>query len=394
MIISFELKGGKRTNKNGTRTVRVYINHNGREYYTTKYAVKPQHWDYKRARIKEAAPNGQSWYSELIRLKNDIEGLCLKNPNLPAQDIAKLIGRKSIDNLNSFWNNFTRDCENGKQKRAISTVKKYREALGSIEKFDLKFNRRSDFDTINKDWYDSYTGYLRTERKVNETTIGDHIKLIKSIMRMAYEAGVSTNQEYCKKYFRVTHQESESIVLSPEEIKLLESVDLTNFEHLQGERDRFLIQYYFLLRFGDTLLINKTNVFEQGKKMFLRVISEKTTTETVLPINKKAMVILKKYNFVLQKTTNQEANWKLKEIGQEAGVDTLTTISGNMRKKYHFITTHTARRSGATHLYLEGLPIKDLSHLLGHASVGQTEEYIKVSKLESAKKALDYAFFK
>lgn len=394
MFIQFELKGGKRLNVDGTRTIRMYISHNGNAYHTTKYAVKPSQWDSKRAKIKEDIPNAQLWSNELIRLKNEIEGLCLKHPSLAASEITKLIGKKSIENLHSFWTNFLRDCENGKQKRAWATIKKYREALGSIKKFNLKYNRRSDFDTINKEWYDSYTGYLRTERKLNETSVGDHIKLIKAIIRMAYDLGISTNIEFQKKYFKVTKQESDSIYLTEDEILLIENVDLTNFIHLQAERDRFLLSYYFLLRFGDSLLINKGNVFDQNGKKFIRNISEKTKIESVLPIAPKALSLLKKYNYSLPQISNQKANDKLKEIGDEAGIKTMTTISGVTKKKYHFITSHTARRSAATNLYLQGLPLKDLSHLLGHTKTSQTEQYIKMSKLESARKALDFAFFK
>lgn len=394
MFIQLELKGGKRMNVDGTRTIRAYISHNGKAYYTSKYAVKPSQWDGRRAKIKEDVPNSQLWNNELVRLRNDIEGLCLKHPNLSASDIVKMIGKNSIETLKSFWEQFLVDCANGKQKRSASTAKKYKEALGSIEKFDLKYERRSDFDTMNMKWYEDYTGYLRSERKLNETSVGDHIKLIKAIMRMAYDVGISANIVFQKRDFKVTHQPSDSIYLTEEEIKLIEDVDLTNFSHLQNERDRFLLSYYFLLRFGDSLLVNETNIFKQNGKTFIKIISEKTNVESILPVNSKALVLLKKYNYSLPKISNQKANDKLKEIGEEAEIKTMTTLLGVTRKKYHFISSHTARRSAATHLYLQGLPLKELSHLLGHKKISQTEEYIRVSKLESAKKAFDLPFFK
>ncbi len=393
MNISFELRRGE-ANKDGTRTVRAYVFHNGKAHISTPYKVLPVNWDKRKQRIKETHPNVFAYNSALVVLRNDIESLCLKHPKLPALDIAKLIGKNSIETLKSFWEKFLIDCANGKYKRSLTTVKKYKEALGSIEKFNLKYNRRSDFDTINNEWYDSYTGYLRSERKLNETSVGDHIKLIKAVMRMAYDAGISTNIEFQKKYFKVTHQASDSIYLTEEEIGLIEKVDLTNFVHLQAERDRFLLSYYFLLRFGDSLLINETNVFKQNGKMFIKNISEKTNIESILPVNPKALALLKKYNYSLPKISNQKANDKLKEIGEVAEIKTMVTLLGVVRKKYHFITSHTARRSAATHLYLQGLPLKELSHLLGHTKTSQTEEYIRVSKLESAKKAFDLPFFK
>ncbi len=393
MTIAFELRPGD-ANKNGTKTIRVYVSRNGKTYFTTDHKVVPSLWDKKRQRIRETHPNAFILNSALTTLRNEIESICVKNSNLNAKDIVRLIGKNSVDTLSSFWKKFVQDCENGKHKRSLSTVKKYREALGSIEKFDEKYNRRTDFDTINNEWYDSYLGYLRIERKVNETTIGNHIKLIKAVMRMACDMGVSTNVEYKKRYFKKTSQESDSIYLTEEEIGLWEKVDLSGLKHLQAERDRFLISYYFLLRFGDSLEVNKSNVFTQGKKSFLKTISGKTKTEVIIPINPKALILLNKYDYKLPVITNQEANWKLKEIGHEAEIKTVVTCGKETLQKYHFITSHTARRSAATHLYFQGLPIKELSHLLGHSKISQTEEYIKVSKLESAKKALNYAFFK
>lgn len=391
MNIKFILRDS--AGKNNQYKIRCYIQHNGRAYHNTKLSVDKSDWDANNGRAKLVRPNSHLMNSELVRLRNDIEALCLKHPSLSASDIVKLIGKNSIETLKSFWEKFLVDCANGKHKRAASTAKKYKEALGSIEKFNLKYNCRSDFDTINMKWYNHYTGYLRSERGLNETSVGDHVKLIKAVMRMAYDHGISTNIEFQKQYFKVTHQESDSIYLTEEEIVLWENVDLTNFPYLQDERDRFLLSYYFLLRFGDSLLINKGSMFTQNGKLFFRNVSEKTSIESFLPVSPKALVLLEKFDYKIPQIKNQKANDKLKDIGDEAGIDAMTTISGLTKKKYHFISSHTARRSAATNLYLQGLPLKELSHLLGHTKTSQTEKYIRISKLESAKKAQNLPFF-
>ena len=96
----------------------------------------------------------------------------------------------------------------------------------------------------------------------------------------------------------------------------------------------------------------------------------------------------------MPKTSNTESNWKLKDIGCEAKIESIVKVGGLERKKYHFITTHTARRSGATNLYLQGVPDKVIMDLGGWTKVETFRSYIKLSKLESANKALDYDFFK
>ena len=282
-----------------------------------------------------------------------------------------------------------KDCKAGKQHRASGTILNYERVLRALQNFP----KRTDFDTINQQWYNDYTGQMR-ENKRNENTIANHIKVIKSVLRMANELGISNNIEYTKKYFKKPSEPTDSIYLTESEMELWANVDLTNFVHLQVERDRFLISYYFLLRFGDSLILNKSNIYEENGRTFVRITHEKTKKETIVPVSPKALELLKKYDYQMPKTSNTESNWKLKDIGCEAKIESIVKVGGLERKKYHFITTHTARRSGATNLYLQGVPDKVIMDLGGWTKVETFRSYIKLSKLESANKALDYDFFK
>lgn len=88
-------------------------------------------------------------------------------------------------------------------------------------------------------------------------------------------------------------------------------------------------------------------------------------------------------------------------MGKLAGIDTPTAVNvqrGNMvtshtRPKFELITTHTARRSFATNLYLQGMDITNISKILGHATITQTQTYLKVSNEEAAKRAAKHPFF-
>lgn len=385
MFVSFELKGGKRTNSDGSRTLRAYIGHNGKAYYTTKYSFKKGEWDDKRERVRDTRANAVAINGELARLKNEVEALCVKHPNLSADQIKKLIGKKSSGTFIGYFEEYIKRCERGELPRAGSTVKKYREILKAVKEFEYP----TDFNTINKVWYDKYTGQMRSGG-CNENTIGNHIKFIKSIMRQAYDDGVSTNDEFRKKYFQKTSEPTEGIALTVEEIKLIEEKDLSMFPHLEIERDRFLISYYLLLSFVDTMALNKDKFFTEDGVLFFKTSREKTGTEAILPVKPAAKKILEKYDFQFTKISNQEANGKLKEIGLHSGI---TGVVGN-KPKYSLITTHTGRRSGATHLHKEGVDHTTICHLGGWTKVETMRQYIKIGKIESAKKALDFEFFK
>ncbi len=70
------------------------------------------------------------------------------------------------------------------------------------------------------------------------------------------------------------------------------------------------------------------------------------------------------------------------------------TILGETKPKYSFITTHTARRTGATHLYDQGMDEKTICHLGGWKKIETMRIYIKRNKFDSAKKAAGFDFFK
>lgn len=62
---------------------------------------------------------------------------------------------------------------------------------------------------------------------------------------------------------------------------------------------------------------------------------------------------------------------------------------------YLLISTHTARRTGATLMYLAGIPIYDIMKVTGHRSVATLEKYIRADKLDVARNlVLRYSYFK
>ena len=63
--------------------------------------------------------------------------------------------------------------------------------------------------------------------------------------------------------------------------------------------------------------------------------------------------------------------------------------------EYELICTHTARRTSATLMYLDGIAIYDIMKVTGHKSVTTLEKYIRADKLEVAQKlVLKYDYFK
>ena len=65
-----------------------------------------------------------------------------------------------------------------------------------------------------------------------------------------------------------------------------------------------------------------------------------------------------------------------------------------VKQKFELITTHTARRSGATNMFNAGIPTIRIMKITGHKTEKAFMKYIKISQEENAKSLSDHPFFK
>ena len=87
-------------------------------------------------------------------------------------------------------------------------------------------------------------------------------------------------------------------------------------------------------------------------------------------------------------------NRYLKIIGERAGLTELHTIKktrGGAKvedtyKKFQLMTTHTARRSFATNLFLQEFPAISIMKITGHRSEKNFMNYIKMTPHQNAEK--------
>lgn len=73
------------------------------------------------------------------------------------------------------------------------------------------------------------------------------------------------------------------IYLTTDEMDLLEQLDLRDQPYLERKRDRFLLAYWFIMRFSDVTRVGKEMLFFLKGGRFLRYQSTKTMVETTLP---------------------------------------------------------------------------------------------------------------
>lgn len=390
----------------------IYLNfyYNYRRFkYSTGEKINPKFWNETNQRAKETKkfPEYPEFNTRLNSLENGINNAFRKLLNDGIQPDNEKLKRGLEEELSdkilkprsiSLFKYIDDFIEKGKVTKTKGTIKGYTTVFNHLKQFSQTKKQKLDFDSINADFYSDYLRYLRETCDLADNTIGKHIRTIKTFLNDATDNGLNKNLDYKKKNFKTLGEEADTIYLNQEELKILEEMELTDSSRLEKVRDLFLIGCYTGLRFSDFTQIKPQNV--SGN--YLQIRTQKTGERVVIPLNSVVKKILMKYNNTLPKAyANQVMNRYLKELGEEAEInekiETSITKGGEVRKnapfKYELITTHTARRSFATNLYLADVPAISIMKMTGHRTERSFLRYIRVTQEQNADKLLNHPFF-
>ena len=333
--------------------------------------------------------------------------------------------------LNKYISKYTDQISTGARQTdrgrnyADSTVKTIKLALDQFAKFQKETKRTYDFNDINMDFYYAYTAYLK-KKKYSINTCGKFIKELKAVMSAAESEGHHTNHLWRDKKFKGTRVEVDSIYLSKEDLDKMMAVDVSKLGlgH-EKARDIFMVGVWTAQRISDynniqkedfdTLIKNvmreeddpehpgeKKAWIEKQEITFLNIRQKKTGAKVAIPCNSALKAILEKYDYQMPHMLDQVINRNIKDVAREAGLNDLieieTTKGGVAKKekveKWKLVHSHTARRTGATLMYLAGIDIYDIMKVTGHSSPKMLKKYIKADSLEVVRKLTDkYDYF-
>lgn len=375
---------------NGTHDIKIYLSGQGKKkYISTGHSILPEQWNGAKGTVRRNHP----FYKDInAALNRKIEELSRHFIN---GGTIQTLGKKNKGSFLDFIEKYIEDVNKGKYQLAISTAKNYSYTLNRMKSFCQTSGRKDlSFEDINLDFYFDFKDYLH-ETGCNLPGIGKHFKIIKKFMNEALSLGLHNNRDHQHTSFKA-HREraSNKIYLTGDEIQKMEKLDLKDHPHLERERDRFLISYYMLMRYSDSIRIKEDYFFENDGTIFYRNISQKTGKESVVPVKPAVYKILKRRNFDISGDTNQEANRKLKVIASMAGINQPATEGSRKGPKSIFVTTHTARRSAATNLAMQNVSLKIIADLGGWVKIDSLRTYLRLSGIDSAITARELDFFK
>lgn len=405
--ITFKLRSLK-TNKPQNIYLVYRFGRNEKLVYPTGFKIAPKYWNIEKMRVRNIVEAiGKDIINERLNaLFVASENFCIET-RAKGQEITKEALKMFLDvftgktrainenNLHGFIEAFIiRNTERtnpntGKiisykvqqeHKRTFFYLKEYeRERLNG---------KKLDFQDITIDFYTDFTAYLQS-LGLALNTIGHKIQTLKTWLNEATYKGVNTNQQYKNTRFRATTERTDSVYLSVEELEQIYRTDCKS-ERLNKVRDLFLIGAFTGLRFSDFTSITRENI----KGNIINIEQRKTGKRVSIPLHLIVSEIWHKYGEKLPlPISNQKFNEYIKEVCKIAGVDSLeqkNITKGGFRvcqtyRKYELVTSHTARRSFATNLYLSGFPTLSIMQITGHRTERAFMAYIRVTQEQHAK---------
>lgn len=384
--------------------------------YSTSYFSTYNNWDFGQQRIrnKNEIKNRHfvnNYLDDMEGKVKDIVSECDANQIPLTKEILKegldeFLNRHNNDEpeetSHTFYTYFDTFLERKSGVLALTTIRAYKQTLTYLKAFDKKEKATTNFDSINLDFYYSFTAFLE-DKKLSKSTVGKHVKNIRSVMNSALDEGHTDNRKFKSKQFKVLSEQSNAIYLTEEEIKEIHNLDLSHNKRRELARDIFLIGCYTGQRVSDYNGIDYKDIFENDGITFVKIKQKKTNTVVDCPITvemKDIMDSRHKGQFP-KKMTEQHINIEIKKVAKKAGlkekVKCIKTLGGKevveWLPKHKLVATHTARRSFCTNLYKKGVHIDYIMHFSGHKSIKEFYKYIRIEREEKSLQIAKSGFF-
>ncbi|WP_445716249.1 tyrosine-type recombinase/integrase [Flavobacterium sp.] len=261
-------------------------------------------------------------------------------------------------------------------ERAPASLQKYRRVGDIVRDFNKKYYGKPDYDVekIGTAYLYNLENYMKFEAEYNgvkgikNNSIVKYFKNLKTICNHAIRFELIQKNPINKYSGKI--KTVEAVFLTSEE---LESIELHEFkiERLERVKDIFLFCCYSGYAPVDVMKLSRANLIKDNNgQLWIKTNRQKTGTRANVPLLPQALKIASKYllnqEFLLPKISNQKMNAYLKEIADIVGLE----------KK---LTWYVARHTFATTVTLgNGIKIENVSAMLGHTTIRQTQHYAKV----------------
>lgn len=249
---------------------------------------------------------------------------------------------------------------------------------------------KASYNDVDLTLLNGFRKYLYSLDNV-ESTVQKRFQSLFSVMEFGLNNGYHSHSKYHPKSFTFSVNKSRKakankfIYLRPDEYAKIKDIDFGQAYGVAASADRLILECETGLRYSDMNELKESNVREIEGKLHIQTATMKTAGNYSEPMSSEVLRIYKKYdNGFPKRITNQVFNRHLKTIGELLEMNDyehyFEEVNGNKerieKKRSELLTTHSGRRTYATHQYMNGEDLKIISIKMGHSSTAMTETYI------------------
>jgi integrase len=261
-------------------------------------------------------------------------------------------------------------------ERSKASLQKYNRVKDLIQLFNYKKfgSKNIQIEKINSAYIYNLESYLKFESEfkgklgIKNNSVVKYFKNLKTICNYAIKMELIDKNPFNSYSGKI--KEIEATFLTEEELERIEN-KIFKIERLERVKDIFLFSCYTGYAPVDALKLTRKNIIQDAEKiLWIKTNRQKTETKANVPLLPPALKIINKYQFegetLIPKISNQKMNAYLKEIAEIIGLDKT-------------LTWYVSRHTFATTVTLgNGIKIENVSSMLGHKTIKQTQHYAKV----------------
>jgi len=373
--IVFDHRGRTKNNEEGPLEVRVTANR--RSYYiNTGLRVKKNLW----VSGKIADMPGWAEFERRINIIRDKIEAEVNNCLEEGRPIVSAeIRRKVWDDGAESGTAFLDWCETQIPVMTISegTKRHYRTLMARLNEWG-GIRTWSDLTTEKIYLFDSWLHQLPTKQKqadvmagieapkISDGCVWNYHKCLKKLLNNAVLFDKLAANPYDRLRGQFNRGDRETVeYLTQQELSIIEHCTPTPGSTMTVVRDLFVFQAYTGFAFGDMVAFDIRDYHEEDGVWVHNGERIKTGVPFVSELLPPVVSVLKRYNMQLPVINNNHYNVLLKAMGEMLG------LTKNL-------TSHMARHTFATMMLKHGAKIENVSAMLGHTNVKQTQRYAKV----------------
>jgi integrase len=378
--------------------------------YSTGCKLKVEFWDEAGQQLKKSWGYGyEKHFAKINKRKLSIDSIIdhavMNNTKLTfdfiTQELEKLetpildeveevINKEELGEQKTFyeWFEFYINDRNSFQSVEIAKHRKT-----TLNKLKLFFDKKiPTFADIDFGFYSEYRNWLLEEGELANSSVNKQFDYLKGFLRYASKHKLF-NSAILDDFDRLKEYETHTIYITKEELKIIWEFEFSN-ERLERVRDLFVFACSTGLRESDFSIVKPENI--KNDELFITTV--KTSDPLIIPLNSYSRAVLKKYDNVLPKYSQQKFNDYIKEVVQEIGLDTpeqVITYKKGVRiettvPKYELVTSHTGRRTFITQCIMRGIPIPVIRSMTGHKDLKSFQKYIKITNTDKRKEMMKW----